>query len=484
MNAGTANAERMTCDVAVVGAGPAGLAAAAAAREAGADVICLDLFTRPGGQYHMQPAAAASPFAGTPQVAEGRAAAERCRDLGVRFLGGAELFWAEPGFTLFARQGERGLAIRARSVVAATGATERPVPFSGWTLPGVIGAGAAQRLIKASGTPPGRNVVLAGSGPFLLAVASTFAGAGLGLRASVELRRPGPAFMAPLLRHPARIPEALHLLARLRRISRTRLFGHAVIAALGERRVEAVRVAPLDADGRPRHDRSFVIDGVDSLCIGYGFRPVTDLTALLHAAHRFDTALGGWYCATATRTQETDVPGLFAAGETTGIGGAVPARLSGRLAGFHAAASTGRPLPSAATLERLCRQLAEARAFAAALAALYPFPSFLADMLPEGETVCRCEDVTRADIDAAVRDGAADLFSVKMWTRAGMGPCQGRTCGSALADLLSARHDIAPGTAGFNRPHMPLRPVPLDIAGAALALGAAPSAPAPTAEPS
>ncbi|WP_334175182.1 NAD(P)/FAD-dependent oxidoreductase [Pseudoxanthobacter sp.] len=478
------NATLLTCDVAVVGAGPAGLAAAAAARESGADVVCLDLFAAPGGQYHMQPAVAGSPFATAPQVSAGRAAAQRCRDLGVRLVSGAEIFWAEPGFTLFARQGGDALAVRAGAVVAATGAMERPVPFAGWTLPGVIGAGAAQRLIKANGTAPGRNVVLAGSGPFLFAVAETFAKAGLNLRAFIEMRRPGPALASPFLRHPARIPEALRLLVRLGRVARTRLTGHVVTAALGEGRVEAVRVAPLDADGSPRHDRAFVIDGVDCLCVGYGFRPVTDLTSLLHATHAFDDARGGWHCAVAADTQATDVPGLFAAGETTGIGGAIPARLSGRLAGFHAAAATGRPLPGGATLASLRRELARARDFAAGLAALYPFPGTLAAGMPATETVCRCEDVTRADIEAAVRDGAADLFSVKMWTRAGMGPCQGRICGSALGDLLAASTGQTPDKTGFNRPHMPLRPVPLAIADAALALADTPFPSSPVADPS
>lgn len=459
----------LTCDVLVVGAGPAGMAAAAAARECGANVICIDLFSRAGGQYHMQPAAADSPLHHAPQVSQGREAAERCRALGVRMLLETEIFWAEPGFTVFAHRKAEAITIRAKAIVAATGGMERPIPFEGWTLPGVISAGAAQRLVKANGTRPGENIVLAGTGPFLFAVADTFAKADIPLRAYAERQRPGLGTLAPFISHPSRFSEALGLLRSLGKTGARRYSGHGIIAALGKDRVEAVRLAPLGSDGLPDKARAFTIDNIDCLCIGHGFQPVIDFTSLLHATHRHDDALGGWFCATDPRTQASDVPGLFAAGETTGIGGFRPARLSGRLAGLHAAQAAGRSLPDA-DIESLRRELARARDFAAKLAALFPFPAHIAHALPEHELVCRCEDVSRAEIKAAIADGAGDVFSVKMWTRAGMGPCQGRVCGSALAHLVATELGRPVSEAGYNRPHMPLRPVPLAAAAAALAL--------------
>lgn len=463
------SAQLLSCDVLVVGAGPAGLAAAAAARECGADVICLDLFARAGGQYHMQPAASGSPLHKTPQVAQGRAAAERCRDLGVRMLLETEIFWAEPGFTVFAQQHGQAITIKARTIVAATGGMERPIPFEGWTLPGVISAGAAQRLVKANGTSPGDNIVLAGTGPFLFAVADTLAKAGVPLRAYVERQRPGLATLSPFLSHPSRFTEALGLLRSLGKTGARRYPGHGIIAALGKGRVEAVRIAPLAENGMPDKDRAFTIENIDCLCVGHGFQPVIDFTSLLHATHRYDGALGGWHCATDPETQATDVAGLFAAGETTGIGGFRPASLSGRLAGLHAAQAAGRTLPDI-DLEGLRSKVVQARDFAAKLTALFPFPASIAETLPDHELICRCEDVSRAQVKAAIADGATDVFSVKMWTRAGMGPCQGRICGSALAHLVSTELKLPVAEAGFNRPHMPLRPVPLGIAEAALAL--------------
>lgn len=463
------NAELLTCDVLVVGAGPAGLAAAAAARECGADVICIDLFARAGGQYHMQPAAADGPFHDAPQVAQGREAIAHCEALGVRMLLEAEIFWAEPGFTVFAHQKDAAIAVRARTVVAATGGMERPLPFEGWTLPGVISAGAAQRLVKANGTPPGKNIVLAGTGPFLFAVADTFAKAGVPLRAYVERQKASFGTVDLFISHPSRLIEALGLLRSLRMTGARRHTGHGIIAALGKERVEAVRVAPLGKDGLPDKTQAFTIENVDCLCVGHGFQPVIDFTSLLKAAHRHDTALGGWYCATDPRTQATDVAGLFAAGETAGIGGFRPARLSGRLAGLHAARAAGRTLPPV-DMAKLQHEMGRARDFARMLAGLFPFPAQIADALPDHELVCRCEDVSQAQIKAAIAEGASDVFSVKLWTRAGMGPCQGRICGSGLAHLVARETGKDAAEAGYNRPHMPLRPVPLAAADAALAL--------------
>ena len=319
------------CEVLVIGAGPAGLAAAAAAREAGADVICLDLFARPGGQYGMQPASPASRFEAVSQVAEGRAAAARCLELGVKLLTETEVFWAEPGFRVFARQGQEALVIEANQMIVASGAMERPIPFDGWTLPGVMTAGAAQRLIKANGTLPGNSTVLAGSGPFLFAVADTFAKAGLRLRAYVELQGLGSRLLPLFVRHPSRLKEAAGLLRGLRATGASLHRRHVVVEALGGQRLEAVRLAPIGGDGKPQRSRSFTIDGVDSLCIGYGFQPVIDVTSALGAEHRHDTLLGGWRCVADPLTGATSVAGLYAAGETTGIGGAAPARRRGQM---------------------------------------------------------------------------------------------------------------------------------------------------------
>lgn len=471
-------AERLSCAVAVVGAGPAGLAAAHAGAESDAEVICIDLFARPGGQYHMQPTAPGTPFAGTSQVRRGQQAIRDCEAANVRFLNGTELFWAEPpgpsapAFRLHAVRDGQALVIEARAVVAATGTMERPLPFPGWTLPGVIGAGAAQRLLKTStdgALPFGGKTVLAGTGPFLLAVAATFAKAGQRIDHFVEMQNTAlPKKTGALLRHPARIAEAISLLRDLSRTGARRHMGAIVTRAMGEDRVEAVEVAPLGAGGAPDPRRAMTISGVGTLCIGYGFQPVIDLTTALGAQHAYDIGLGGWHCVADPLTGATSLPGLYAAGEVAGLGGAEPARLAGRLAGLHAAAAVaGRTPVRDPDLSGLAGRLGAARAFAGTLARLYPMPQGFPLPLDGDEIVCRCEDVTLSQIRSAIAEGAQGNFAVKMWTRAGMGLCQGRTCGPGIAAALSEA-GIPPHMAGYNRSHFPLRPVPARIARAAL----------------
>jgi NADPH-dependent 2,4-dienoyl-CoA reductase/sulfur reductase-like enzyme len=461
-------AERLACDIAVVGAGPAGMAAAETAARAGADVVMLDLFPGAGGQYHMQPPPRLTPQHASPQASAGREALRRCEEAGARLVGGAEVFWAEPGFKLLTRRGSEALRIDCRALVAATGAYERALPFKGWTLPGVIAAGAAQRLVKTAGTPPGKRVVLAGSGPFLLAVATTFAKSGLRLSAFVEAARPGPAALGLLARHPDRLGETAKLAWGVARTRPAYRFGALVTEALGTNRIEAVRIAPVTPDGAVQVSKAEVIEGIDALCVGYGFRPSVELTAVLKAAHAYDERLGGWFCKADPRTGATNVAGLYAAGEVTGVRGALPARLGGILAGFHCAASLGfrrNPVDRA----RLERRLARAGDFALRLASLYPLPAGLLDAAGPEDILCRCEDVSFGEVWRAMEEGADDAFSVKMWTRAGMGPCQGRMCGQAITCLLARRLGLPPEHIGFNRPHLPIRPVPLDLAERALA---------------
>ena len=156
--------------------------------------------------------------------------------------------------------------------------------------------------------------------------------------------------------------------------------------------------------------------------------------------------------------------GLWAAGETLGIGGAVPAQLSGRIAGAGAARTLGFSAPD---VTGATQALGNARAFASALARLYPPPQDLPVALPEDELICRCEDVTAGDIATAIAEGAHDSFAVKTWTRAGMGPCQGRICGAGIAAAL-AQAGVPADKASYNRAHLPLRPVPLPLVRAAM----------------
>ncbi len=450
----------LTTDVAVVGAGPAGLAAAEAAAERGLGAVVVDAFDRPGGQYHMQPSRPDSVFETTAQVVEGRAAAERAAAAGVTMLGGTEVWGVFDRFTLHARDRAGALSVGARALVVASGAHDRTAAFPGWTLPGVMTPGAAQRLAKTSGMAPGRRSLLAGSGPFLLSVAGAVLGAGGSIVEIVEAQSSPLDCLRPLVPHPQRWAEALRLLRPVLAARPRFRFGEVVVAARGRTRVEAVDVAPLDASGRPDAGHVRTVADIDSLLVGYGFQPQIDLACVLGCGLRFDEAAGGWHCAADEASGATDRAGVFAAGEVCGVAGALPAALSGRIAGLGAAEWL-RGETTRAERRRLLGRLRRARRFAGRLNRRFAPRADLACLMTDDTIVCRCEDVTAGEIRAEIARGVADAYGAKLWTRAGMGPCQGRVCGWPLARLIAAETGCPIEEAGFNRPRLPIRPVPL-----------------------
>lgn len=441
---------RLDADIAVVGAGPAGLAAATAARGAGARVLVVDAFAEPGGQYYMQPPEIGGDAPA--QMIEGRSAIAMARAAGAEFLTGAEIFAAYPGFRLYGTDGAGAFAVRCRAVIAACGAHDRCMAFPGWTLPGVMTPGGGQRLAKLQGLLPGQRIVLAGSGPFLWAVADGLLRKGAHVAALVEAQRPSPALALHLARHPERWREAWRLHRTVRNGVGQLIYGHLVVEARGRERVDAITIA--DRRGGTRRE----LTGIDSLLVGYGFQPAIELTSLLGCSHRFDDALGGWHAAADPATGLTDVPGVYAAGEVLGVAGARPATLSGRLAGLASAASLGFAVDPLAQ-EIAWRSLKRARRFADGLGRLFaPLPE-LASLPDDTTIVCRCEDITAGAIKAACAAGAASAHNAKLWTRAGMGRCQGRICRMTVSHLIAQATGFRVADTGFNRPRVPMRPV-------------------------
>ncbi|WP_424215359.1 NAD(P)/FAD-dependent oxidoreductase [Streptomyces sp. BI20] len=438
-------------DLAIVGAGPAGLAAADTAARAGLRVLLLDGAAHPGGQYWRGPDPALG--ARRPERlhhhradrARLLAALDAHRRTGaVRFLPGRQV-WAVTGeagawtvhttATVPAGTGvggeggsDAGLTVLpARALLLAAGAFERQHPFPGWTLPGVLGAGGAQALLKGQLVVPGRRVVVAGTGPLLLAVADSLAAAGVRVPAVVEsagagdwLRRAGA-----LLRSPDKLVEGARFGLGLARRATRVLTGHAVVAAHGTDRVEAVTVARVDGSGRPVPGTGRRVP-CDALAVGHGLLPRLDLAVTLGCAVR--TGPDGAPALRVDGRQATDVPGIWAAGETCGVAGVGAALAEGEIA---ALAVAGRPVPAGA-LRRRDRQ----REFADAVATVHrPRPGAVA-ALPAHTEVCRCEGVTAGEIRTAAADlGGGDVRTVKLLTRAGMGWCQGRTCGPTVAAL-------------------------------------------------
>ncbi|WP_078653936.1 NAD(P)/FAD-dependent oxidoreductase [Streptomyces catenulae] len=478
-------------DLVVIGAGPAGLAGAVAAGELGLRTALVDAAELTGGQFYRGPSPALG--ARRPEALHHAWSAyadlrERLRHCpAVSHLPGHHV-WSvvrDPGhadrWTVHALTGPDGtdrapVRLAARGLLIAAGAVERHLPFPGWTLPGVVGAGGAQAMLKSGLVLPGRRIVVAGSGPLLLAAATSLTAAGADVPALVEAtgylgyaRHPGA-----LAANPGKAAEAVtHGGALLRH--RVPLYARsAVTAAHGRQRVEAVTVARLDRRWRPVPGTARRI-ACDAVAVGHGLIPQLDLVTTLGCAVR--PTADGTHAVATDRSLATSVPTVWAAGETRGIGGAAVALAEGELAGLAAGARLrGAAVPPARTA-RLRRRIARLRSFADAMAAVHaPGPGW-PEWLTDDTEVCRCEEVTADRVREAAADlGARDTRTVKLLTRAGMGWCQGRICATAVACLATRYGASDAGPAPDRRPLA--APVPL----AALAELPAESGPK-TAEP-
>lgn len=461
-------ARTVNADVAVVGAGPAGLAAAVAAAEAGAAVVVVDAGTQPGGQFwrHRPETVVPNPDGkghhGWRTYLNLRARFDAARHQGrITYLPGRQVWMAEKvdaGFVLrttptvaggsSSGNAERGSTVVARRLVLCPGGYDRQLPVPGWDLPGVMAAGGIQAFIKGNGTLPGRRFIIAGTGPFLLPVAAGIAEAGGQVLAVVESS--SPTAWLPHLRAAAGVPEkalegveyatifARHRIPYRTRTVVTEVLGRASLAVGSGSggRISGVRTSKVDAVGRIRPSTERVYRNVDVVGFGWGFTPQMELPLSLGVETRLDA--DGSLVGVVNERQESNVPGLFLAGEVTGVGGASLAVLEGLAAGTF---SVGEPGDAMGTS---LREATRHRRFAEAMHQAHPVPAAWQDWLTPATIVCRCEEVTAGQImDARESLGAQDTRTLKSFTRAGMGWCQGRVCGFAAA-CLGAGPDAAP----------------------------------------
>ena len=390
--------ERLRAAVVVVGAGPAGIAAACRAAESGAETLLLDENASSGGQIWRRGTAA------VPQQA--RLWIDRLRRSGARIERGVAVFDSGGGRILHAERSGTVLEISWQQLIVATGARELFLPFPGWTLPGVLGLGGLQAMVKSGATVAGQRVVIAGSGPLILPVAATVADEGARLVTVAEQAPAGRirAFGLGLWRSPSKWLQAATY--RRRFLSTRYRSGVWALSAAGDDAVAEVTLT----DGRHTWTRS-----CDLLAASYGLVPNLELARLLgcelnSGAIRVDGEQG------------SSVEGVLCAGEVCGIGGLEAALAEGQIAGLAAA---GAPIDGA-----LRRQRREARRFAEHLGRAFALRQELGERLEPDTVVCRCEDVPWAEIDSSW-----SMRQAKLYRRVGMGPCQGRICGAALEHL-------------------------------------------------
>jgi NADPH-dependent 2,4-dienoyl-CoA reductase/sulfur reductase-like enzyme len=446
-------------DVMIIGAGPAGLAAAASALRHGATVTLVDASDRLGGQYWRQTAVNTPrhPTHDSPRFDALRAILEtddRCR-----ILTGATVWAVESAEgerpTVHLLVGEPDGQARSRirlsseALVLATGAYDRALPFAGWDLPGVYTAGAAQALVKGDGVAIGHRIAVVGTGPFLLPVAESLLSVGstvVGLFEASTARTLARNWLArpwQLLRSPAKALELVHYALALVRHRVPYSAGSVVLSANGTDRVESVTIARAGVDWTaiPGTERTIA---VDALCVGHGFSPRLE-TAVAAGCE----IVGGFVVVDAG--QQTTKPGTYAAGEITGIGGVDLALAEGQIAGALAAGAS----LSDRSLRRVLRRREVARSFARRLEAAHGIRPGWQEALTPDTVVCRCEETTHGRLrEAFDATGQPSYRSLQHSTRVGLGICQGRVCGRSAEEIVASwRTDNAASGSAEALPH-------------------------------
>lgn len=447
-----------TFDLAVVGAGPAGMAAAVTAAKHGLTVALLDEQQRPGGQIYRDVDKA------SPERTEvlgrdythGRSLTTALRSASVDHIHGAVVWAIEDGFRISFTRDAAASQIAAEKVLLATGALERPMPIPGWTLPGVMTAGAGQILLKQSGMIP-ENAILVGSGPLLYLLAAQMVRAGVPPLALVETQswsdlKTASRNLFGALKGWRYLAKGLGLLSEILKARIPRYTGATDIAIEGTTNAEAVAFT---AQGKR------IMLPCEAALLHHGVVPNTQAARSLGARHLwnarqhcFSPELDGWGA--------SSVQNLFIAGDNAGIGGAKAAEIAGQLAALKIAAECGKMAQD--ELERTAAPLKRARESELAARPFIDtaYPPYRASLLPADETiVCRCEEVTAGDIRRYAKLGCLGPNQAKAFGRPGMGPCQGRYCGLTVTTLLADANGTTPDETGHYRIRPPLKPVTL-----------------------
>jgi len=447
-------------DVAVVGAGPAGLAAAATAAELGLSVALLDEQAHPGGQIYRDVTRAGVDRLQVlgDDYAAGRALVERFTQSTARHVGGASVWNITRERVIHYLKDGRSQSITAGQVILCTGAMERPFPIPGWTLPGVMTAGAAQILLKSAGLAPAQPVVLAGCGPLLYLLAWQYLRAGVRIGAIVDTTQRGDYLRA--LRHVGgavagwrEVRKGLGLIRRIRGAGIPFYRGATELAVEGSERAEALRFRMGATSHRVQTDLVLLHQGVV---------PNNQITASLRLAHRWDERQLCW-------VPQTDawgrlaLDGFLIAGDGRGISGGTAAALQGELAALAAAHSAARlPEPerdrAAEPLRSALRRQLHIRPFLDTL-----YRPKLQHRVPADEVIaCRCEEVSAGELRRSVALGCTGPSQTKAFSRCGMGPCQGRLCGLTVTEVIAQARGVSPAEVGHYRIRPPIKPITLD----------------------
>lgn len=444
-----------TYDVVVIGAGPAGIAAATAAAKGGARTLMLDENAGPGGQVwrSITTTPVTAPEVLGADYWSGQSEIAALRASGAEILHRATVWSLDPSLEIAISIGGGSSFVKAGRVIIATGAQERPFPIPGWTLPGVMTAGAAQTLIKNAGLIPEGKLVIAGQGPLLWLLSAQILRLGGKIDRILDTTPRGNLATAlpkslPFLASPY-LRKGLAMLREVKR--QTRIVKNVTaLEAMGEGQLASVRYSA--------GAKTEVIPS-DILLLHQGVVPNVNLAMAAGARHEWDEVQLCW-TPVLDADGQSSISGIYIAGDGAGIGGALAALERGRISALAALKALGRVVSTGA--EDAARQaLTRAEKGRLFLDLFYkPAPQF---RIPEGDTiVCRCEEIRAKDVLKAVGTGATGPNQAKSYLRAGMGPCQGRLCGLTMTELIAKARGTTPEEIGYYRLRAPVKPISLN----------------------
>ena len=440
-------------ELVVIGGGPAGLAAAALAARAGVQTVLFDENPGIGGQIYR--GITTTPVGNRAVLGEdywaGSALASEATASGATIVTGATVWSLDPNRLVGVSIAGQARMIQAGRVIVATGSLERPFPIPGWTLPGVMTAGAAQTALKAQGLVPDGRTIVAGCGPLLWLLAAQFLRAGAKIEAVLDT-----APRINWLRAAMHLPDFMLSpywskgLALLREVKgKVPVIGVSGIEAHGKDRLAEVVFTTAAGERRMK---------ADLLLLHQGVVPNVNLAMAAGVAHRWN-ARQLCFESVVDTDFATTVPGIAVAGDGAGIAGGTAAAERGRIAALAAvqALRPDAPVPNAQMIRNTLARQEMGRAF---LDTLYqPAPAF---RLPVGDTVvCRCEEVTAKQVRDSADLGCEGPNQMKAFLRCGMGPCQGRLCGLTVTELIAEQRRSTPAEVGYYRLRPPVKPITL-----------------------
>lgn len=463
-------------DAVIVGAGPAGVHAGMLLQSWGLDALLVDEQFAAGGQVWRPKSAAILEAPSTPETSQGNRLRADLKASGLKVRFQTRVWQIERGhdgeWLLGIQDSGRAVMLRTKALILAVGAQERVIPVPGWTLPGVLGLAGATAVMKEHLMVPGKQTVVAGCGPLLIYAAHEVLRLGGQVAALVSLnrRRDWARMMPVMVRNLGMLWRGNRWLFELKRRGVPMHWGHGVVEMTGETRVNGVSISKVDSHWQPKGPVRHL--EADSVFLGHGLYPAVEPSRLAGAEHVFDETAGGWIPLIDPDGRTTQ-PGLYVCGDNAGVLGVGATQPRGRLAALAlledvlASSDIGAhsKMPSPASLKAMKHReygkLRKVMRMGKAMTALTIPKRGLLNAMKGKTLVCRCEGVTRDDLERELGFGGVSPNVVKSGTRCGMGACGGRFCLESMSMLTCELTGRSRQELGVPTSRPPLRPMPL-----------------------